>query len=55
LPAHSESPSLPFLLTLPKWSLVKIEEVEDVKDEDIEMNFPSPFPPEASLSQYTPP
>jgi len=55
LPAHSESPSLPSPLTLPKWSLVKIEEVEDVEDEDVEMNSPSPFPPEAGLSQYTPP
>jgi len=54
LPTHSESPS-PFpLLTLPKWSSVKIEEVEDVEDEDIEMHSPSPFSPEAGSSQYTP-
>jgi len=54
LPTHSESPSLSSPLTLPKWSLVKIEEVKDVEDEYIEMHSPSPFPPEAGPSQYTP-
>jgi len=34
---------------------VKIEEVENVEDEDVEMHFPSPPPPEAGPSQYTPP
>jgi len=52
---HSESPSPSLPLTLSKWSSVKIEEVEDNKDEDVEMHFPSPPPPEASSSQYTPP
>jgi len=28
---------------------------EDVKDKDVEMHSPSSSPPEASLSQYTPP
>jgi len=54
LPTHSESPSPSPLLTPPKRSSVKIEEVEDIEDEDIEMHFPSPSPPEAGLSQYTP-
>ena len=54
LPTHSESPSPSPLLTPPKWFSVKIEEVEDVKDEDIEMHFPSPSPPEAGPLQYTP-
>jgi len=55
LPTHSESsfPSPP--LTPPKWSSVKIEEVEDTEDEDVEMHSPSPSPPEAGPSQYTPP
>jgi len=53
LPTHSESPSPSPLLTPPKWSLVKIEEVEDNEDEDVEMHFPSPPPPEAGPSQYT--
>jgi len=43
LPTHSESPSPFSSLTLPKQSLVKIEEVKDVEDEDIEMHSPSPF------------
>jgi len=34
-------------------ALVKIEEVEDIEDEDVEIHFPSPSPPEASPSQYT--
>jgi len=51
---HSESPSLSPLLTLPKQSPVKIEEVEDDEDEDVEMHSPSPPPPEAGPSQYTP-
>jgi len=50
LPTHSESPSPSSLLTPPKRSSVKIEEVEDV-----EMYSPSPSPPEAGPSQYTPP
>ena len=55
LPTHSESLSLSPPLTPPKWSSVKIEEVEDDEDEDVEMYPPSPPPsPEASPSQYTP-
>jgi len=54
LPTHSKSPSLSSLLTLPKWFSVKIKEVEDIEDENVEMNSPSPFSPKASLSQYTP-
>ena len=50
LPTHSESPSLSSLLTPPKQSSVKIEEVED-----IEMHSPSSSSPKASPSQYTPP
>ena len=34
---------------------MKIKEVEDVEDEDVEMHSPSPPPPEAGPSQYTPP
>jgi len=55
LPTHSESPSPSPPLTPPKQSSVKIEEVEDVEDEDVEMHSPSPPPPEAGPSQYTPP
>jgi len=55
LPTYSESPSSSLLLTPPKRSSVKIKEVEDVEDEDVEMHSPSPSPPEAGLSQYTPP
>jgi len=55
LPTHSESPSLSPPLTPPKWSSVKIEEVEDIEDEDVEMHFPSSPPPEAGPSQYIPP
>jgi len=55
LPTHSESPSPSPLLILPKWFSVKIEEVEDIEDEDVEMHFPSPSPSEAGPSQYTPP
>jgi len=47
LPTHSESPSLFLLLIPPKQSSVKIEEVEDVEDEDVEMHFPSPSLPKA--------
>jgi len=47
LPTYSESPSLSPPLTLPKRSSVKIEKVEDVKDEDVEMHSPSPPPPKA--------
>jgi len=54
LPTHSESPSLSPPLTPPKWSLVKIEEVADNEDEDVEMHSPSPPPPEAGPLQYTP-
>jgi len=43
LPTHSESLSLPPLLTPPKWSLVKIKEIEDDEDEDVEMHSPSPL------------
>ena len=50
-PAPSPSPPL----IPPKWSSVKIEEVEDVEDEDVEMHSPSPSSPEAGPSQYTPP
>jgi len=52
LPTHSESPSPP--LIPPKRSSVKIEEVEDDENEDVEMYSPSPPLPEAGLSQYTP-
>jgi len=55
LPTHSESPSLSPPLTPPKQSSVKIEKVEDVKDKDVEMHSPSPSPPKAGPSQYTPP
>jgi len=55
LPTHSESPSPSLPLTPPKRSSVKIEEVEDVEDEDVEMHSLSPPPPEAGPSQYTPP
>jgi len=54
LPTHSESPSPSPPLIPPKQSSVKIEEVEDDEDEDIEMYFPSPSSPEAGPSQYTP-
>jgi len=54
LPTHSESPSPSPPLILPKQSLVKIEEVEDVEDEDVEMHSPSPSSPEAGPSQYIP-
>jgi len=55
LPTHSESPSPSPPLTPPKQSSVKIEKVEEVEDEDVEIHFPSSSPPEASPSQYTPP
>jgi len=54
LPTHSESPSPSPQLTPPKQSSVKIEEVEDGRDEDVEIHSPSPPPPEASPSQYSP-
>jgi len=50
LPTHSESPSPSSLLTLPKQFSVKIEEVKDVEDEDVEMHSPSPSPSEAGPS-----
>jgi len=50
LPTHSETPSPSPPLTPSKWSLVKIEEVEDDEDEDVEMHSPSPSPPEAGPS-----
>jgi len=53
LPTHSESSSPSPPLTPPKWSSVKIEEIEDDEDEDVEMYSPSP-PSQAGLSQYTP-
>jgi len=40
--------------TPPKWSSVKIEEVEDNEDKDVEMHSPSSPPPKAGPSQYTP-
>ena len=49
-PTHSESPSPSPPLIPSKQSLVKIEEVEDVEDEDVEMLSP----PKTSPSQYTP-
>jgi len=54
LPTYSESPFPSSPLTPPKWSSVKIEEVEDDEDEDVEMHSPSSPPPEAGPSQYTP-
>jgi len=48
LPTHSESPSPSPPLTPSKWFSVKIEEVEDDKDENVEMHSPSPPPSEAS-------
>jgi len=53
LPTCSESPSPSSPLIPPKQSSVKIEEVEDVKDKDVEMHSPSLSSPEAGLSQYT--
>jgi len=50
LPTHLESPSPSPPLIQPKWSSVKIEEVEDVEDEDVEMYSLSSSPPEAGLS-----
>ena len=50
LPTHSESPSPSPPLTLPKRSSVKIEDVEDIEDEDVEMHSPSPPPPKAGPS-----
>jgi len=47
---YSESPSPSFLLTPPKWSSVKIEEVEDDEDKDVEMHSPSLSPPKAGPS-----
>jgi len=55
LPTHSESPFPSPPLTPSKQSSVKIEEVEDIEDKDIEMYSPSPSPPEAGPSQYTSP
>ena len=54
LPTHSKSPSPSPPLTPPKRSSVKIEDIEDVKDKDVEMHSPSPPPSEAGPSQYTP-
>jgi len=51
---HSEFPSPSPPLIPPKRSSVKIEEVKDVENEDVEMLSSSPPPPEAGLSQYTP-
>jgi len=50
LPTHSESPSPSPPLTPSKWSSVKIEEVEDDEDKDVEMHPPSPPSPEAGPS-----
>jgi len=52
---YSESLFFSPLLTLSKQFSVKIEEVEDVEDNDVEIHFPSLFPPEASPLQYIPP
>jgi len=52
---HSESPSSSPPLTSPKQFLVKIEEVENVEDEDVEMHSPSPSSSKAGPSQYTSP
>jgi len=49
LPTHSESPSPSPPLTPPKQSSVKIEEVKDDEDENVEIHSPSP-PPEAGPS-----
>jgi len=54
LPTHSESLSPSPPLTPPKRSSVKIEDIEDIEDEDVEMYSPSPPPPKAGPSQYTP-
>ena len=50
LSTHLESLFLSSLLTPPKWFSVKIEEVEDIEDKDVEMYSPSPLSPEASPS-----
>jgi len=50
---HSEFPS-PSPLTPPKWPSVKIEEVEDVEDEDVKMYSPSSLLLKAGPLQYTP-
>jgi len=55
LPTHLESPSPSPPLTLPKWSSVKIEEVEDDENEDVEMYSPSLPPSKAGPSQYNSP
>jgi len=54
LPTHSESPSPSPPLTPPKWSSVKIEEIEDDEDENVEMHSPSSPSSEAGPSQHTP-
>jgi len=54
LPTHLESLSLSPLLTLSKQSSVKIEEVEDDEDKDVEIYSPSPLPPKAGLSTVIP-
>jgi len=54
LPTHLESPSSSPPLTPPKRSSVKIKEVEDDEDEDVEMHSLSPSLPKAGPSQYTP-
>ena len=51
LPTHLESPSPSPPLIQPKWSSVKIEEIEDVEDKDVEMHSPSPPPPEAEIGR----
>ena len=51
---HSESSSPSPPLTWPKWPLVKIKEVKDDENKDIEIYFPSSPSSEASPSQYTP-
>jgi len=50
LPTHSESPSSFPLLIPSKQSSVKIKDIEDIEDEDVEIHSPSPPPPEASPS-----
>jgi len=47
--------AIPFCtLSLSKQFSVKIEKIEDDKDEDVEIHFLSPSPSKAGLLQYTP-
>jgi len=49
---YLEFPSPSPLLIPPKQFSVKIEEVEDVENQDIEIHSPSPSPSKISFSQY---